>query len=77
MAIEMAARPLYRARHATRRCPDCRRTIPPAARYCDRDRERRRALTFLLAAREHTEAFGDEAINGELEVLIGRLGTAK
>lgn len=28
-------------------CPDCKRTIEPTRRYCDRDRDRRRALTFL------------------------------
>jgi len=32
---------------AERTCPDCGRTIPAARRFCDRDRDRRRALTFL------------------------------
>lgn len=35
---------------AGRTCPDCHATIDPSRRYCDRDRDRRRALTFLEQA---------------------------
>lgn len=43
---------------ASRACPDCHQPIGPDRRYCDRDRDRRRALTFLRQAwviLKHTE----------------------
>lgn len=46
----MALSPLYRAAEATRRCPDCQRPIDRPRRYCDADRDRRRALTYLRFA---------------------------
>ncbi len=35
---------------ADRTCPDCHAPIEAPRRYCDRDRDRRRALTFLYQA---------------------------
>lgn len=35
---------------AQKPCPDCGEPIDAARRYCDRDRNRRRALTYLRLA---------------------------
>ena len=35
---------------AGRTCPDCKQPIDSSRRYCDRDRDRRRAMTFLEQA---------------------------
>lgn len=52
----MATAPLYRAKKAGRTCPDCHRPIDAYRRYCDRDKHRRRAITFLRQALVQVDA---------------------
>lgn len=64
---------------AARTCPDCHRPIESPRRYCDRDRDRRRAITFLnqanTALAPHAGAAGIDAAHehviGALEELGG------
>lgn len=43
-----------------RTCPDCHRPIDGLRRYCDRDRDRRRALTFLRQAHQLVGQIDDQ-----------------
>lgn len=68
----MALPPLYRAAEATRRCPDCQRPIERMRRYCDRDRDRRRALTFLRQAHRLAGSIDDQTTGGLAGAIAAR-----
>lgn len=59
---------------AVRRCPDCRTPVEGNARFCDRDRERRRALTFLYQAERHIDRIGGPAARAAKRHVNGALG---
>ena len=58
-----------------RRCPDCGTPIARFARYCAEDRARRRALTFVSAARREAEPLGRRALQALHEAAIALYAT--
>lgn len=70
----MALSPLYSPAEVRRRCPDCQGPVEPPRRYCDRDRARRRALTFLYQAERQIDQVTGPAGDAAKRHVNGALG---
>lgn len=75
MTDERAAASLYKG-HSVRLCPDCGTPIGRLTRYCESDRARRRATTFLRAAYRAAEPLGRRAKTAIHEAELALHATA-
>lgn len=73
----MALRTLYTTSKADATCRRCHATLPPDSApnrlFCDRCAAARRALTFARKAHDLAIDAGEDALAGQLGVIVGEL----